>query len=71
LQNLIAPTSAGEHLRKFDIGDIHDLQRVNERLQQQVRPLQQSEVCTLDLDSSIYEQASKKKEGSCPFGDAA
>jgi hypothetical protein len=64
LQDVIAPTSAGEHLRKFDIGDIHDLQRVNHLLQQQVRPMQQSEVCTLDLDSSVYEQASTKKEGS-------
>lgn len=64
MQEVIAPTTAGEHLRKFDIGSIHDLQRVNQLLQQQVRPLQQSEVCTLDLDSSIYEQASKKKEGS-------
>jgi hypothetical protein len=64
MQQVIAPTSAGEHLRKFDIGSIHDLQRVNQLLQQQVRSKQQSEVCTLDLDSSIYEQASKKKEGS-------
>jgi len=64
MPEVIAPTSAGEHLRKFDIGSIHDLQRVNQHLQQQVRPKQQSEVCTLDLDSSIYEQASKKKEGS-------
>jgi DDE family transposase len=64
MQQVIAPTSAGEHLRKFDIGSIHDLQRVNQLLQLQVRPQQQSQVCTLDLDSSIYEQASKKKEGS-------
>ena len=64
LDALISPTTAGEFLRKFDIGDIHDLQRVNGLLQQQVRPLQQSKLCTIDLDSSVYEQASTKKEGS-------
>jgi hypothetical protein len=59
-----APTTAGEHLRKFNIGSIHDRQRVNQLLQQQVRAAaSRSEVCTLDLDSRIYEQASKKKEG--------
>jgi hypothetical protein len=64
MESIIAPTTAGEHLRKFDIGDIHDLQRVNQLLQQRVRPKQQSEVCTLDIDSSIYEQSSSNKEGS-------
>lgn len=64
LTQIIAPTTAGEHLRKFSIGDLQDLQRFHHRLQQKVRPLQNSEVCTLDLDSSIYEQASDKKEGS-------
>lgn len=64
LEKVLAPTTAGEHLRKFTIGDIWDLQRVNWRLQQQVRPHQASQTCTLDLDSSIYEQASKKKQGS-------
>jgi len=61
---ILAPTTAGEFLRKFDIGDVHDLQRVQVRVQERVRPHQQSTTCTIDLDSSIYEQASSHKEGS-------
>lgn len=60
----LAPTTAGEFLRKFAIGDVHDLQRVHLRLQQRVRPQQAATTCTIDLDSSIYEQASRHKEGS-------
>jgi len=63
-ETILAPTTAGEFLRKFDIGDVHDLQRVHRRLQQHVRPHQQATTCTIDLDSSIYEQASSSKEGS-------
>ena len=63
-ETILAPTTAGEFLRKFEIGDVHDLQRVHRRLQQQVRPHQQATTCTIDLDSSIYEQASSSKEGS-------
>jgi hypothetical protein len=63
-ETILAPTTAGEFLRKFDIGDVHDLQRVHLRLQQRVRPHQQATSCTLDLDSSIYEQCSTTKEGS-------
>ena len=61
---ILAPTTAGEFLRKFTIGDVHDLQRVHRRLQQHVRPQQQTTTCTIDLDSSSYEQASSSKEGS-------
>lgn len=64
VESIIAPTTAGEFLRKFDIGDIWDLVRVADRLQQQVRGKQKSQVCTMDIDSSIFEQASTKKEGS-------
>src|SRR5262249_10288701 len=64
VESVLAPTTAGEFLRKFDIGDVHDLQRVHLRLQQRVRPQQLSSTCTLDLDSSIYEQASTHKEGA-------
>jgi len=63
-EGILAPTTAGEFLRKFDIGDVHDLQRVHLRLQERVRPHQQSSSCTIDLDSSIYEQVSPPKEGS-------
>lgn len=64
LKDLIAPTTAGEHLRKFHLGSIHDLQRVNRLLQQSVQGAQETKCCTIDLDSSIYEQASTHKEGS-------
>jgi hypothetical protein len=63
-ETILAPTTAGEFLRKFDLGDVRDLQRVHQRLQQQVRPHQPATICTIDLDSSIYEQASSHKEGS-------
>jgi hypothetical protein len=61
---ILAPRTAREFLQKFDLGDIRDLQRVNLRLQQRVRPQQTSVTCTIDLDSSIYEQASSRKQGS-------
>jgi hypothetical protein len=64
VEEIMAPTTAGEHLRKFSIGDIRDLQRSNRQLQQQVRPYQQATTVTIDLDSSIYEQSSEKKQGS-------
>jgi hypothetical protein len=57
-ETLLAPTTAGEFLRKFDLGDVCDLQRVQLRLQQRVRPHQRATTCTLDLDSSIYEPVS-------------
>jgi len=61
---ILAPTTAGEFLRKFDLGDVYDLQRVHQRLQERVRPHQRATTCTIDLDSSSYEQASTHKEGS-------
>jgi len=61
---ILAPTTAGEFLRKFAIGDVQDLHRAQLRLQQRVRPHQQAPSCTIDLDSSIYEQVSTRKEGS-------
>jgi Transposase DDE domain group 1 len=63
-ETMLAPTTAGEFLRKFDIGDVQDLQRVHLRLQQRVRAHPQATTCTIDLDSSIYEQGSTTKEGS-------
>jgi len=64
LESVIAPTTAGEFLRKFSIGDIWDLLRLLQLLAERVRPHQSSDTCTLDLDASIYEQASTGKEGS-------
>jgi hypothetical protein len=60
----LAPTTAGEFLRKFDMGDVQDLQRVQLRLQERICPHQQARGCTIDWDSRIYEQASTRKEGS-------
>jgi hypothetical protein len=78
LPAILAPTTAGEFLRKFSLGDICDLLRVNRLLQERVRAFQEryapsaeigsdhgSGVYTIDLDSSIYEQASHRKQGSC------
>jgi len=64
LERVLAPSTAGEFLRKFDIGDIYDLNRFHQRLQERMRPQQDLECCTLDVDSSIYEQASTRKQGS-------
>ncbi len=61
---ILAPRTAREFLQKFDLGDLRDLQRVNLRLQQRVRAQQSTTTCTIDLDSSIYEQASSRKQGS-------
>ena len=61
---ILAPTTAGEFLRKFDIGDVQDLQRMHLRLQQRGRPHQRATTCTIDLDSSVYEQVSTHKEGA-------
>lgn len=60
----LAPTTAGEFLRQFDIGAGRDLPRVPLRRQARVRPHQRATTCTIDLDSSISEQVSTCKEGS-------
>jgi len=62
--SLIAPSTAGEHLRKFSIGKKCDLLRALFMIAQKVRPLQKGDTCTIDMDSSIYQQCSKRKEGS-------
>jgi hypothetical protein len=64
VSRVMAPTTAGEYLRKFHIGTIWDLHRTLQRVQARVRPQQTAACCTIDLDSSIYEQASTKKQGS-------
>lgn len=64
-ETVLAPTTAGEYLRKFTLGDLADLQRSLHLLAQRVRPQQASKTCTIDLDASVYEQCSRRKEGSC------
>lgn len=62
--SVMAPTTAGEFLRGFTIGDLNNLKRVNREAAQRVRSRQQSGRVTLDLDASMYEQCSTSKEGS-------
>ena len=47
LPSVLAPSTAGDFLRKFDIGDIHDLHRFHCRLQERIRPQQRLACCTL------------------------
>ena len=61
---ILAPTTAGEFLRKCDSGDVRDVQRVQLRRQERVRPHQRATTCTIELDSSIYEPVSTRTEGS-------
>jgi hypothetical protein len=63
-ETLLAPTTAGEFLRNFAIGDVQDLPRVHWRVQQRVRAHPQSTTCTIALGSSIYDQGSTSEEGS-------
>jgi hypothetical protein len=65
LKSIIAPTTAGEFLRKFGIGDIHNLLRLLRLISERIRPSQTSDICTMDMDASVYEQCTKGKEGSC------
>jgi hypothetical protein len=64
VSSVLAPTSAGELLRQFSIREIHALEGVLRTAVARVRPHQSCATVTLDLDSSIYEQCSKRKEGS-------
>lgn len=64
VESVLAPTSAGEFLRQFDTGQLMAFERVQRLVAERVRPLQTSTTVTMDLDSSIYEQCSKRKEGS-------
>ena len=61
---LLAPTTAGEFLRQFTMGDLCDLRRMLHLAAERVRPLQKGARVTIDLDASLYEQCSRDKEGS-------
>lgn len=62
--SLLAPTSAGEYLRQFELGDLQSLHRVLRELAARMRPHQTSTRVTFDLDASLYEQCSTRKDGS-------
>jgi hypothetical protein len=64
VQSLLAPTTAGEFLRQFEIGQLCDLQRINRLARERIRPWQRSSRLTIDLDASLYAQCSKCKQGS-------
>ena len=64
LELVIAPTTAGEFLRKFTIGDLTALRTLLGKAAEWMRQLQMSDVVTLDFDGAIYEQCSKRKQGS-------
>ena len=64
VEAVLAPTTAGELLRHFDLRQIHNLERVLREVAQRLRPFQTSPTVTYDLDSSVYEQCSMRKEGS-------
>lgn len=64
VESILAPTTAGEFLRQFQMGDLADLRRVQRRVAERVRPLQTRNRVTLDLDASLYEQGSERKQGS-------
>jgi hypothetical protein len=53
VKNIIAPRTAGDFLRRFQIGDLCDFQRALRTIAERVRPRQTSEICTIDLDASI------------------
>ena len=64
VKSVLAPTTAGEFLRAFTMGDLCNLQRVTRELAQRMRPHQKSTRVTIDLDASLYEQCSTRKQGS-------
>ena len=64
MDSVMAPRTAGDFLRRFEIGEITDFQRALRQIAGQVRPHQTSDICTIDLDPSIFRQCSKGKEGS-------
>lgn len=66
-KRLPTPRAIGKFLRRFKIGDVRDLQRalrlIQERAHRHVVKWLPEATCTIDLDSSIFEQYAKKREG--------
>ena len=67
MERLPTPRATGKFLRRFQIGDVRDLQRalrlIQERAHRHVLKWLPVATCTIDLDSSIFEQCAKKREG--------
>lgn len=64
VESVMAPTTAGEFLRDFTDRDLKALQSVYRILSERARQYQKKGRVTLDLDASLYEQCSVRKEGS-------
>src|SRR5438105_9098013 len=64
VESVMAPTTAGEFLRDFTIGHQSQLRTVIRKGRERVRKIEKNGRMTLDMDASLYEQCSKKKEGS-------
>jgi hypothetical protein len=59
------PTTAGDFLRSFSPGHIAQLEKALCAIQKRVHSKEKAEEVTLDIDSSIFEQYSDQKQGSC------
>lgn len=66
VRSILAPQTAGEFLRQFDIGDLSDMRRLHGLVAERVSLAggRQSRRVTIDLDASLYEQCSQRKQGS-------
>ena len=58
-------TTAGDFLRSFSAGHIAQLEKALCTIQEQAHSKEHVEEVTLDIESSIFEQYSEKKQGSC------
>jgi Transposase DDE domain group 1 len=67
MKELPTPRATAKFLRRFRIGDLRDLQRalrlIQESAHRHVLKWLPEAVCTIDLDSSIFEQCARKREG--------
>lgn len=64
LEGVPHPSTAGLYLKRFTLGHLNQLERAVEQIQQRARRFERFHELTIDIDSSIYEQASKNKSGS-------
>ena len=66
INSILAPQTAGELLRQFDLGDLSDLRRLLRLVAERVSLFggRQSSRVTIDLDASLYEQCSQQKQGA-------
>ena len=63
MERLPTPRATGKFLRRFQIGDVRALRLIQERAHGHLLKWLPVATCTIDLDSSIFEQWAKKREG--------